>query len=108
MGPIVSLLILYLCASLITQVVSNSATAALMTPIALNLAATQGVSPAPFAIAMIFAVNTAYMTPMTDSNNLIVRQAGQYDMRDYLINNGPVFILQTLVILLMLAPRLGG
>jgi di/tricarboxylate transporter len=101
-GPLGIVLLLYLFASLITQAVSNSATAALVTPIAISLAATLGLSPQPFAVAMAIAVTTSYASPLTNADNLLVREAGRYTMRDYLVNGVPLFVLQTIVVLLML------
>jgi di/tricarboxylate transporter len=101
-GPMGSLLLLYLFTAVITQVISNMATAALVMPIALNLAAAQGLSPVPFAIAIAVAVTTSYVTPLTNTDNLMIRDAGRYTMRDYLVNGLPIFLLQTTVIMLML------
>lgn len=105
-GPLFGLVLLYLVASIITQVVSNAVTAVLITPIAISLALTLGLSPVPFAVAIVFAVNTAYATPLTDGNNLYVQKAGRYTMRDYLVNGLPLFTLQTMAILAFLALRI--
>ena len=70
LGPVGTLLLLYLLTAIVTQVVSNSATAALVAPIAMNLATAQGLSPQPYAIAMAVAVTTSYLTPMTNTDNL--------------------------------------
>jgi di/tricarboxylate transporter len=101
-GPVGTLLLLYLFASAITQIVSNSATAALVTPIAINLATTQGLSPQPFALAMAVAVSTSYVTVLTNTDNLLVRETGHYTMRDYLVNGLPLFLLQAVVLMVSL------
>jgi di/tricarboxylate transporter len=101
-GPVGTLLLLYLFASAITQIVSNSATAALVTPIAINLATTQGLSPQPFALAMAVAVSTSYVTVLTNTDNLLVREAGHYTMRDYLVNGLPLFLLQSVALMVLL------
>jgi di/tricarboxylate transporter len=101
-GPLGTLLLLYLFTALITQIVSNSATAALVVPIALNLAATQGLSPQPFAVAMAVAVTASYLTPLTNTDNLLVREAGRYTMRDYVMNGLPLFVLQTAAMMVLL------
>jgi di/tricarboxylate transporter len=101
LGPLGSLLILYLLTSVITQVIANTVVAALVTPVAVNLAVAQGISPQLFAIAVAFAVNAAYVTPLTDANNLFVREAGQYTMRDYLSHGLPIFLLQTGILMLL-------
>ncbi len=102
-GVIGSLVIAYLLAAVITQVISNSVVAALMTPIAIKLALVQGAPPEPFALAIIFAANAAWVTPLTDGNNLLVREPGVYTMRDYLTHGLPIFALQSAAVLGLLA-----
>jgi di/tricarboxylate transporter len=97
-SPLSVLLLLYLFTALLTQVIANSVTAALVTPIAINLAVAQGLSPQPFAIAMAVAVTTSYATPLTNADILLVREPGRYSMRDYLVNGLPIFALQTIVV----------
>jgi di/tricarboxylate transporter len=101
-GVLGSLVLVYMITALITQVIANSVVAALMMPIAINLAVAQGVVPEPFAIAMAFAVMAAFVTPFTDGDNLLVREPGQYTMRDFVVNGLPMFTLQTVVIITML------
>ena len=101
-GAVGSLLILYLVASIITQVIANSVVAALMMPIAISLAVAQGLNPTPFAIAVAFASNAAFVTPFTDGDNLLVREPGQYSLRDYVVNGLPIFVVQTIAIIAML------
>lgn len=102
-GPLLGLFLLWVLTSVITQVVSNSVTAALVTPIAVGLATTMGASPQLFAIAVAFAVTTAYVTPLTDGDNLLVRSAGRYSMRDYVVNGLPLWVLQTVALFVMFA-----
>jgi di/tricarboxylate transporter len=102
-GSLAGLLLLYLCASAITQIVANSVTAALMTPIAVSLAAALGLAPGPFAIAIAVAVGTSYATPLTNADNLLVRDGGRYTIRDYVVNGIPLFILQSVAVMGMLA-----
>jgi di/tricarboxylate transporter len=101
-GALGSLIILYLVTTLITQVIANSVVAALMMPIAINLAVAQGVSPAAFAIAVAFAANNAYITPLTDGDNLLVQEPGQYKMSDFVLNTLPIFVMQSLGIIAIL------
>ncbi|HSJ53303.1 MAG TPA: SLC13 family permease, partial [Anaerolineae bacterium] len=51
-GPLGTLVLLFVFAAFITQIVSNSAAAALVTPLAISLAHAQQLPPQPFAIAM--------------------------------------------------------
>lgn len=106
-GPAGSLLIVYLLTSLVSQIIGGAVGAALFTPIALSLAHAQGVPAAPFAIAIAFAVMAGFITPLTDGDNLLVRDPGRYTMRDYVINTIPIFILQTAALMVMLAVGYG-
>ncbi len=100
-GPFGTLVLLCVFAIVLTQIISNAAAAALLTPIAVNLATTQGLRPQPFVIAMAVAVSTSYLTPLTNTDNLLVREAGRYTMRDYLVNGLPLVLLQTGALLLL-------
>ncbi len=102
LAPMGMFLLLYLFTIVITQVISNTVAAAIMIPIALNLATAQHLPPEPFGVAMTFAVCTSQITPLTHSENLLVRQAGRYNMRDYLINGLPIYLLQMMILVLWL------
>lgn len=105
-GPLLALFLVWVLTSVITQVVANSVAAALLTPIAVGLATTMGASPQLFAIAVAFAVTTAYITPLTDGDNLLVRSAGRYTMRDYVVNGLPLWVLETAALFVMFAWQL--
>ena len=49
--------------ALLTQVVSNNATAAVMTPIAFELAQLNASDPLPFVMAVAFGANCSFLTP---------------------------------------------
>lgn len=97
-GPYGALLLLYLGGSLMTQVAPNSVTAAIITPIALQLANAQEMSPQTFAIPMVFAATSSYITPLVSASNLLVKSKGNYTISDFLRNTLPIFALQTGVI----------
>jgi di/tricarboxylate transporter len=93
-----TLLALYIFTVFTTQVISNTATIGLLTPLAINLAVVQGVAPEPFAIAIAVACTTSYLTPFTNAENLLVREAGRYSLRDYVLNGMPILVVQTAVV----------
>ncbi|UCH10265.1 MAG: SLC13 family permease [Fidelibacterota bacterium] len=82
--PLVALSLLYLCTSLLTEVVSNNATALIVAPVAFSLAAVLGVDTRPYLIAVAFASSAAFMTPMSYQTNMMVYGPGSYGFRDYL------------------------
>lgn len=103
LGVFGSLVMLHLLTSLMAQVIGGAVGAALITPIAISLAVAQGAPPEPFAISIAFAVLACYITPLTDGDNLLVREPGRYTMRDYVVNTLPIFGLQTAALMFMLA-----
>lgn len=103
LGSAGSLVVVFLLTSLVAQVIGGAVGAALFTPIAISLALTQGAPPQPFAIAIAFAVMAGYITPLTDGDNLLVREPGHYAMRDYVVNTLPIFLFQTTALMALLA-----
>jgi di/tricarboxylate transporter len=97
-GAYGALFLLYLCGTLMTQIAPNAVTAAVITPVALQLAVDQGRSPQTFAIAITFAVSASYLTPLISKVNLVVKSKGNYSLGDYLRNTLPIYVLQVAVV----------
>ncbi len=81
---IVLLAAFYLLASVLTEILSNNAVAALMTPLALSLAVQLGVDPRPFVIAVCIAASAAFATPIGYQTNTYVYGVGGYRFGDFL------------------------
>ena len=65
----------------------------LFTPIALDLASKVNIDPKVFAISVIFAVNTSFLTPMAYQTNLLVMGPGHYKFIDFLKFGFPLTII---------------
>ena len=63
--------------------VSNNATAIIVAPVAISLAASLGVDARPFLVAVAFASSASFMTPMSYQTNMMVYGPGSYRFRDY-------------------------
>ena len=92
-GPVALMSALFIVVAVLTNVLSNSATAILFTPIAVAAANLTGGDPAMFALTVLFAANTCFATPIGYQTNLLVMGPGHYRFRDYLRAGAPMVIL---------------
>ncbi|MCB1508380.1 MAG: SLC13 family permease [Hyphomicrobiaceae bacterium] len=93
LGPMAVLSGLFLIVAVLTNILSNNATAVLFTPIAIELARIFGVDPFPFVTCIILASNCSFATPIGYQTNLIVMGPGHYRFSDFLIGGLPLVVL---------------
>jgi len=93
LGPAVVLSVFFLLVAVMTNVLSNNATAVLFVPIAISTATQLNVDPAVFVYAVIFAANCSFATPMGYQTNLLVMGPGHYRFADYMRAGAPLVII---------------
>ena len=82
-GPVALMAGIYFTTSLMTMFISNTATAVLLAPIALQSAIQIGVSPVPFLFAVTVGASMCFASPFSTPPNALVMPAGQYTFMDY-------------------------
>lgn len=93
MLPIVMLWAIYLMTLLLTEVLSNNATAVMMVPIVVTLAHSLGVSHWPYVMAVTVAASTAFALPMGYQTHMMVYGPGGYRFSDFLRVGIPLNII---------------
>ena len=84
---------LFLLIALLTNILSNNATAVLFAPIAIAIANQTGLPVEPFVICVIFAANCSFATPIGYQTNLLVMGPGHYRFADFLIGGVPLMLI---------------
>lgn len=97
-GPYAVLAGIMLGTQVLTMFISNTATAVLFAPIALQAASALGVSPVPFMIGVSVAASMCFMSPFSTPPNAMVMSVGKYSFMDYVRVGLP---LQVIVIAAM-------
>lgn len=82
-GPTVLMSGFFLLTILITAVMSNNASAALLAPIAIEAASTIDVNPEAFLYAVTFAASLSLITPFGYQTNTMIYGPGQYTVKDF-------------------------
>ena len=101
-GPVALLAGIYLTTSLMTMFISNTATAVLLAPIALQSAIQIGVSPVPFLFAVAVGASMCFASPFSTPPNALVMPAGQYTFMDYVKVGLPLQIIMGIVMIFVL------
>ena len=101
-GPLALMAGIYFTTSLMTMFISNTATAVLLAPIALQSAIQIGVSPIPFLFAVTVGASMCFASPFSTPPNALVMPAGQYTFMDYVKVGLPLQIIMGIVMIFVL------
>ncbi|MBQ9537294.1 MAG: SLC13/DASS family transporter [Desulfovibrionaceae bacterium] len=99
-------MLMFVCCALtalITNFMSNTATAALMAPLAMPIAIASGISPLPIIMGIAMSASCCFLTPIATPPNTIVLGPGRYSFMDYIKAGWPLQLL-CLVMCVVLIP----
>ncbi|MEM9284594.1 MAG: SLC13 family permease [Pseudomonadota bacterium] len=93
-GGVTTLLaVIFIVTALLTNVLSNNATAVLLTPIGVSIAAAAEIDPIVVVLTIIYAANCSFATPVAYQTNLLVMGPGHYRFSDFIRVGVPLTIL---------------
>lgn len=93
---------LMLLVAFFTNIISNNAAAVVGTPIAIAIAGQTGQAPEAYVLAVLFAANMSFATPMAYKTNLLIMNAGEYAFGDFLRVGLPMVVLMWLAFSILL------
>lgn len=94
-------------AAVLTNFVSNAATASVGTPIAVATALELGVPMEPFVLAILFGANLSYATPMAYQTNVLIMNAVGYRFADFVRVGAPLVVMMLILLSTLLAASYG-
>lgn len=97
-NPLLILLVLFTASALITQVMSDSATTALLAPISVALARALGQSPEPYVVTVAMAAVASFLTPVGHHGNLLIYGPGRYQFSDFIRAGTPLTIIVAVIV----------
>lgn len=95
------LLSLFTGTAIVTQLMSDAATTALLAPVAIALAGALGQRPEPYVITVAMAAVASFLTPVGHHGNLLIYGPGRYRFSDFLRVGTPLTFLVALVVTLV-------
>lgn len=101
-NPVVILAVIYILTVILSEFLSNNATAAMMGSLAIATATQMNVNPRPFLIAVTIAASCAFASPIGYQTNLMVLNAGGYKFMDYVKVGLPLNFLCMIIALIII------
>ena len=101
-SPELRLVVFMTFGALLTNFVSNTAAAAVGTPIAVATALQLGSPVQPYVLSILFGANLSYATPMAYQTNVLVMNAANYRFVDFVRTGTPLVLLMLITLSLLL------
>jgi di/tricarboxylate transporter len=92
-SPATVLSFFFLLVAVLANVISTKTCAVLFTPIGIDIAARLGVSPEAFAVAVVFAANCSFASPLGYQTNFLVMAPGRYRFMDFARAGLPLIVV---------------
>jgi di/tricarboxylate transporter len=101
-GPFVVMVGFFLLAVVISEVMSNSGTVALLGPVTISVAAKMGINPMSLLAAITFGSSAAFAMPIGYQTSLMIYGPGGYRFRDFILMGIPLDIILAVLALLLI------
>jgi len=101
-GPYVVLVGFFVVAVVISELMSNSGTVALLGPITISVAAKMGINPMSLLAAITFGASAAFAMPIGYQTSLMIYGPGGYRFRDFILMGIPLDLILALLALLLI------
>ncbi|PQJ29363.1 SLC13 family permease [Rubritalea profundi] len=102
MKPYIMLAAFYLLSNVLTEMISNNAVAALLTPLSIYVGIQMGVDPRPFVVSVMFGASASFSTPIGYQTNTFVYGAGGYKFSDFFKVGFPLNVMLWIVASIMI------
>ena len=93
LSPVIILGLFYLVTTVLTEIISNNAAVVLLLPIGVAVAQKLGLDPKAFALAIMFAASTSFLSPVGYQTNTMVFGAGNYRFSDFIKVGAPLNLI---------------
>lgn len=97
----------FLFTTLLTEVMSNAATVAMVIPIAGKLAIGLGIAPMALIFTVLFGASQSFLSPVGYQTNLMVFGPGRYRFLDVARYGFPLTVVMTLLVPLLICRQFG-
>ena len=99
---------IFLATNLITSVMSNAASVALLVPVATQLAPSLSLTPQALLLTVLFGASQSFLTPMGYQTNLMVFGPGRYRFFDVARYGAGLTLLMTFLVPGLILAQAGG
>lgn len=101
-GPYIIVAVLFIVTAIATQMINGAVTAAIVGPVAVQLAHQTGVDPRALIMTVAMACSMAFITPLSHAVNVLVMSPGGYNFKDYMKVGVPLTAILFVVVMIVL------